>query len=100
LQERAATFVVAGILGLTSHTAGDQPRHDLAEGGHDRPELAAKADRGTAIRPSAGDRVVVEASAPDDDPSPGQRLDEWEEKYVGEFLTSVAEDQEKRKDES
>jgi len=111
--------VAAIIIGAQSFVPLHHPHHDLAEGGHDRSELTAKADRGTAagknadisqgsagqdIRPSAGDRHVAEASAPvpasENGASPGDGLEKWVDEYGKECMSAVAEDLEKRKEES
>jgi hypothetical protein len=111
--------VAAVIIGATSYVPLPHPYHDPAEGGRDRSELTAKADRATAagknadiwqgsagqdIRPSAGDRHVAEASAPvlaaENDASPGEGLEKWVDEYGKESMSAVAEDLEKRKEES
>jgi hypothetical protein len=117
---KAAGAVVAATVIVFSQSFTDlHPHHDLDERGHDRSEQTAKADRGTAadreadtcrvphsqtIRPSAADRHVAEASAQvtaaQDDGSPAERLKKWIDEDGDEFLRAVAEDQEKRKEES
>jgi hypothetical protein len=117
---KAAGAVVAATAIVFSQSFTDlHPHHDPDERGQDRSEQTARADRGTTadrkadtcrapdgqtIRPSAADRYVAEASAQvtatRDDGSPAERLKKWIGEDGDEFLRAVAEDQEKRKEES
>jgi hypothetical protein len=82
------------IIGATSFAAHEHPRHELAGSRHDRSGQTAE-----AIRPSAADRLVAKASAPENEESPGQQLEKWMEKDGDEALSAVGEDLEKRKEE-
>jgi hypothetical protein len=118
--KKAAVPVVAtAIIGAGPFAPLPHPHHDRADDGRDRSELTAKADgetvagknagtspasAGQDVWPSAGDRQVAEAGAAvpaaESDVSPGEGLKKWINEDGNELISAIAEDLEKRKEES